>query len=145
MNKLLLTTLVALSLSGCTTLTHQEKSTLRGLKAHGITVEKPAGLWEAPASPAAAGVLNLLPGFGNFYLASGNGADSSQYLYGFLNLITWPISVLWGIPEAAVDANRINERELIYYYTYDNSGIEALSQQGLNLTAGGQLIKRNDI
>lgn len=145
MNKLLLTTLVALSLSGCTTLTHQEKNTLRGLKAHGITVEKPAGLWEAPASPAAAGALNLLPGFGNFYLASGNGADSSQYLYGFLNLITWPISVLWGIPEAAVDANRINERELIYYYTYDDSGIEALSQQGLNLTAGGQLIKRNDI
>lgn len=58
-------------------------------------------------------------GFGNFYLASGNGADSSHWLYGLLNLLTWPLSILWGVPEAAIDANRINEREMIYYYRYE--------------------------
>lgn len=112
----------------------RKKNTLRSLKAQGITTEKPLGYWEPPANPVGAGSLNLLPGFGNFYLASGNGANSSQYLYGFLNLITWPISVLWGIPEAAVDANRINERELIYFYTFEESGKEALAQKGYKIT-----------
>ena len=94
----------SLLLASCTSLTHQERNTLRSLQAQGITVDKPVGNWEAPASPAGAGALNLLPGFGNFYLASGNAGDSGQYLYGFLNLLTWPISILWGIPEAAIDA-----------------------------------------
>lgn len=102
----------------CTNLTAQEKYTIRSLKAKGITIENPNANWERPANSAVAGALNLLPGFGNFYLASGNGADSNQYLYGFLNLITWPFSVIWGIPEAAIDANRINERELIYFYSF---------------------------
>ena len=102
--------------------------------------EKPAGEWERPASPAGAGALNLLPGFGNFYLASGNGGDGGHYLYGFLNLLTWPISVVWGIPEAAIDAETINERELVYYYTFDESGKEALKAKGLKLTASGRLV-----
>ena len=106
-----------LFLMGCTHLTQQERNDLHQLKAQGITVDH-GGYYDKPASPAAAGALNILPGFGNFYLASGNGADSSHWLYGFLNLITWPISILWGIPEAAIDANTINERELIYYYKY---------------------------
>ena len=91
---------------------------LRALKGQGVSVDKPVGSWEKPASPVAAAALNILPGFGNFYLAAGNGGDSSHYLYGTLNLLTWPISILWGIPEAALDANRINERELIYYYQF---------------------------
>lgn len=138
-----LATLYALTavLTGCTTLTHQENNTLRALNAHGISVEKPAGYWQAPASPAGAGALNLLPGFGNFYLASGNGGDGSHYLYGFLNLLTWPISVVWGIPEAAIDANRINERELIYYYTFDESGKEALAERGFIISSAGKLEK----
>ena len=140
--KKFITILSAVSLlSACTSLTHQEHLTLRNLKAQGITVEKPAGNWERPANPAGAGAINLLPGFGNFYLASGNGGDGSHYLYGFLNLITWPISIIWGIPEAAIDANRINERELIYYYTYDESGQAALRTKGLELTPTGKLEK----
>ena len=113
-----LATLYALAavLTGCTTLTHQENNTLRALNAHGISVEKPAGYWQAPASPAGAGALNLLPGFGNFYLA-------------------------WGIPEAAIDANRINERELIYYYTFDESGKEALAERGFIISSAGKLEK----
>ena len=115
------------------TLTRQEQNTLRNLKAQGVTVDKPVGSFEAPANPGAAGALNLLPGIGNFYLASGNGGDSSHWLYGTLNLLTWPISILWGIPEAAIDANRINERELIYYYQYDRQGQKELTSAGKTL------------
>ncbi len=129
----------SLLLASCTSLTHQERNTLRSLQAQGITVDKPVGNWEAPASPAGAGALNLLPGFGNFYLASGNAGDSGQYLYGFLNLLTWPVSVLWGIPEAAIDAGTINERELIYFYTFDESGKIALKNKGWVITPTGRL------
>lgn len=120
-------------LSACTTLTKQEQNSLHLLKAHGITVDRPIGNFERPASPGAAGLLNLLPGIGNFYLASGNGGDSAQWLYGGLNLITWPFSILWGIPEAAVDANRINEREMLYYYQYDRQGKKDLAKEGISL------------
>lgn len=122
-----------LCLSACTTLTKQEQNELRNLKAQGVTVDRPAGSFERPANPGAAGALNLLPGIGNFYLASGNGGDSSHWLYGCLNLITWPFSILWGIPEAAIDANRINERELIYYYKYDRQGQKELAREGKSL------------
>lgn len=126
-------TALLLCLSACTTLTKQEQNELRSLKAQGVTVDRPAGSFERPANPGAAGALNLLPGIGNFYLASGNGGDSSHWLYGCLNLITWPFSILWGIPEAAIDANRINERELIYYYKYDRQGQKELAKEGLSL------------
>ena len=129
----------SLLLASCTSLTHQERNTLRSLQAQGITVDKPVGNWEAPASPAGAGALNLLPGFGNFYLAAGNAGDSGQYLYGFLNLLPWPISILWGIPEAAIDAGTINERELIYFYTFDESGKIALQNKGWVITPTGRL------
>ena len=66
-------------------------------------------------------------------------AEKSHYLYGFLNLLTWPLSIIWGIPEAAIDANTINERELVYFYTYDESGKQSLRNRGLELTATGQL------
>lgn len=128
-------------LSACTSLTYQEKSTLRDLKAHGITVDTPAGHWEAPAKPAAAGGLNLLSGIGNFYLAAGNAGQSEQYLYGVLNLLTWPISILWGVPEGVVDANRINERELVYFYNFDESGRQSLADKGLKFNDRGKLEK----
>ena len=128
-------------LSGCSSLSYTEKTAVRSLKSQGITVEKPVGPWEAPASAGAAGGLNLLPGVGNFYLASGEGAEKSHYLYGCLNLLTWPLSIVWGIPEAAIDANTINERELVYFYTYDESGKQSLRNRGLELTATGELRK----
>lgn len=141
MKKLIILTSAIFLFSACTSLTHQERNTLYSLKAHGITVDKPAGNWEAPASAGAAGILNLLPGFGNFYLAMGNGGDSNQYLYGFLNLLTWPISVVWGIPEAGIDANAINQRELIYFYTFEAAGKSALQKRGLKLTSTGEVIE----
>jgi len=139
MKKLLITSLIFLS--ACTSLTMQEKHTLRSLKTYGITVDTPTGNWERPANPAGAALLNILPGIGNFYLASGNGGQSEHFLYGTLNLLMWPISVVWGIPEAAVDANRINERELIYYYTFDESGQLALRDKNLRLNNRGLIEK----
>ncbi len=132
----------AILLQACTTLTNHEKSTLRSLQSQGISVETPAGNWQAPNSPAAAGLLNLLPGVGNFYLGSGSGADSSQTLYGFLNLLTWPISVVWGVPEAAIDANNLNKRELIYFYTHEEQGKIALEDKGLMLNNRGMVVKK---
>lgn len=115
-------------LANCTSLTHAEKTRLQELKSEGITIDHPMSHWERPANPVAAGALNILPGFGNFYLAAGDAGDSSFYLYGFLNLLTWPISVIWGIPEAAIDASTINKRELIFYYDYDRVGKARLAE-----------------
>ena len=120
-------------LAGCTSLTRQEKIQLQHLKAQGITVDKPLGNYEKPASVAGAAALNLLPGVGNFYLGSGQAAESDHWLYGFLNLLTWPVSIVWGIPEAAIDANAINKREMLYYYQYDKMGKEELRRAGITL------------
>ena len=102
--------------SGCTTLSRSDQERLNELKSVGISeteIQK--------KNPGAAGGLNILPGFGNFYLAVGTN-ESDHWLYGFLNLLTWPISIVWGIPEAAIDATNINKKETIYYYTYDKRG-----------------------
>lgn len=112
-------------LSACTHLTAAEQHQLRELKSQGIDIDHAQANWQPPANPTAAGLLNILPGIGNFYLACGNGAQSEQALYGVLNLLTWPLSILWGIPEAAIDANTINQRELIYYYTYEKKQTRA--------------------
>ncbi len=85
-----------------------------------LNIDRPSGEWEKPANPLIAGSLNILPGVGNFYLASGNAADSSHWLYGFGNLLLWPWSILWGVPEAALDANNINKRDMLNYYKYGN-------------------------
>ncbi len=110
------------TLSACTTLSRQEKTTLYELKQYGIQ-----GAEETVAHPVVAGMLNILPGCGNFYLA-GVSEESNQWLFGFLNLLTWPISVLWGIPEAAIDANTINDRETVSYYTLNPQGQYELQQ-----------------
>lgn len=125
MKKFLLLFLV-MFMCGCTHLTAAERQQKMELKARGITVDHPRDNWEKPANGGAAGALNLLPGFGNFYLAAGNGGDSSHWLYGTLNLLCWPISILWGVPEAAIDANVINERELIYHYYYEKNTSNSL-------------------
>jgi len=78
-------------------------------------------------NPGAAGALNILPGIGNFYLAVGTD-ESEQWLYGCLNLLCWPVSVVWGIPEAAIDANTINKKETVYYYTFDPIGRKELER-----------------
>lgn len=105
---------------GCNSLTTYEKQTLTELRGYGK--EPPSG---TPTMPAVAGVLNILPGFGNFYLAIA-GHESGQAGYGLLNLLFWPWSVVWGIPEAVIDSININEKEFIAFYTYNPVGRQEL-------------------
>lgn len=123
MKKTLLTVLLCFT-GACTPLTGHERLFLRDLKSDGISVDKPTGEWQKPASPLLAGVLNILPGFGNFYLGMGSGADGSQSIYGVVNLLLWPISPIWGIPQAVIDAKTINERDLVFYYEHTDAGQE---------------------
>lgn len=111
MKKLLILPLVFFLVS-CTTLNSMEKAKIAELELKGIKVPH-----EEVKNPGAAGALNILPGFGNFYLAVGTD-ESEHWLYGFLNLLLWPISVVWGVPEAAIDAANINKRNTVYYYSF---------------------------
>ncbi len=126
MNKIfLLSATATIILAGCTNLTYHEQQEITRLQYQGISIDRPSGQWEKPASPLLAGVLNILPGIGNFYLASGNAGDSSHWLYGFGNLLTWPLSIIWAIPEAALDANNINKRDMLNYYRYGSQNTTA--------------------
>jgi len=113
--------LTFVSLPACISLSQSDETVLRELRSQGVRedVQK--------KDAVTAGVLNVLPGFGNFYLAVGTD-EGSQWLFGFLNLLLWPISPIWGIPEAAIDANTINKKETVYYYTYDANGKAELAK-----------------
>lgn len=118
--------------TGCTTMSRADKRAYAKLSAHGVTVDRPLGYYEKPNSPVAAGALNLLPGFGNFYLACGHGSDSAQAVYGVLNLLLWPLSIVWAVPQGAIDANTLNKQDMIYYYQFDKDG--KAEMQKINFT-----------
>ena len=105
------------SLGGCVSLSRTEEDSLRSLRSYGVSEDE-----VKVKNPGLAGGLNFLPGVGNFYLASGT-TESSQWTYGFLNLLSWPLSIVWAIPQAAIDANVINKRETVYYYFSDRKGV----------------------
>jgi hypothetical protein len=127
----IMTYLVALS--GCVSLTYQEKQNLAMLKQNGISVDRAIGGFEEPNSRLVAGLLNILPGVGNFYLALGHGNDSDQFIYGFANILLWPSSIVWAVPQGAIDAGALNEREMLYHYRYNEYGKKALKERGLKL------------
>ena len=132
MKKLLVIGL-ALAMTGCVSLSYVEKNELQYLSANGIDIDHAPGGFDAPNSVVVAGVLNILPGIGNFYLAFGRGNDSVQGVYGILNFLFWPWSIVWGAPQAAVDANTLNQREMLYFYHYNRYGKEELQRRGLEL------------
>lgn len=68
-----------------------------------------------------AGALNVLPGIGNFYLAAKSDEDY-MWLIGILNLVSWPYSIIWAVPEAIIDAKTINKKETIKYYRFSKEG-----------------------
>ncbi len=110
-------------LSSCLSLGRSEKEQLRELESYGISSSD-----IQVKHPGTAGALNLLPGFGNFYLAIGTD-EGEEWLYGFLNLLTWPLSIVWGIPGAAIDAGNINKKETLYYYKFDPQGVAELQRR----------------
>jgi hypothetical protein len=91
---------------GCVTLKVSEKYQYEGIEKRLTNV----GLQpERVKDPALAGTLNILPGFGNAYLG--------QWGLFAVNLLFWPISVVWGIPQAASDASVLNKQSTIYFYS----------------------------
>ncbi len=115
------------SSAGCVTLSRFDQERLYELKSIGISETE-----VHKKNPGVAGVLNILPGFGNFYLAIGTN-ESEQWTYGFLNLITWPWSMVWGIPGGAIDASTINKKETVFYYTYSRHGRAELQKRMMEL------------
>jgi len=133
MGRLLMAVMLAACATGCISLSYHEKRERRYLQANGIDIDHAPGGYEAPNSAAIAGALNLLPGIGNFYLAAGRGNDSAQAVYGVVNLLFWPASIIWSVPQAAIDANTLNQREMLYFYHYEQDGKKAMSERGLKL------------
>jgi hypothetical protein len=60
--------------------------------------------------PVLAGVLNILPGFGNAYL--------EQWGPFVGNLLFWPLSIVWAVPQAVIDSNIINKKQTLLHYTH---------------------------
>lgn len=93
-----------LVLCGCVQVTPVEQIALNEIEAQGYS---PTTVQEV--SPTAAGLLSILPGGGEFYIAASTD-DDRFWWYGAGNLITWPLSILWGVPQSSTDANRINRK-----------------------------------
>ena len=121
------------ALNGCSSLSQMEYREYKQLEKQGVDINHPIGDYIPPNSLILAGVLNLLPGFGNFYLALGEGSKGEHAVFGFINLLFWPISIVWGVPEAAFDANNLNKIDMLYYYRYSPDGKKALEQRGIKL------------
>ncbi len=107
-------------LSGCMSLTQSEKNAVFELKSYGV---KTCNV--KIKDPAVAAWLNVLPGVGHFYLASGS---EEKQLWGmaFFNLFTYPLSWFWGIPGAYSDAGVLNQKEQVRFYQYEPVGQEQL-------------------
>lgn len=102
--------------TGCISLSHEETEFLSELEACGISKTE-----KTIRYPATAGALSVIPGAGNFYLAANTWADG-QWLAGAANIITWPLSPVWAVPQTITDANTINMRETVHYYRHNPHG-----------------------
>lgn len=101
---------------GCVSMSGADRAAYREIRALGLDTS--AGDIKSPVLAAG---LNILPGIGNFYLAAGSD-EGSQWVYGILNFLAWPLSIFWGVPEAGIDASTINKRETVYYYQLNPIG-----------------------
>lgn len=112
------------AMTGCSTMSTHEKEQYVELESYNLEKKK-------AKSPTIAGVTQILPGVGNIYLAVGTD-EKLQYLPGVLNIIPgwliWPIGCAWAIPQGVIDANTINKKESVYYYTKDPEGIAELQK-----------------
>lgn len=98
--------------SGCEGLTMSERQNLDELQYYGIPVEQ-----EYSRGIATWG--NLFLGFGNFHL--------DQNGYGIVNLLFWPLSILWAPIQAYVDTPVLNQKRTIEYYYMTRVGQEKLA------------------
>jgi hypothetical protein len=89
-------------LIGCSTPTTWEKHVYKCLEAQDAELK-------VEYKPGSAAALNILPGFGDAY--------NEEWGAFAINLLLWPISIVWGIPEAAITADNKNIRSTVHYYT----------------------------
>ena len=62
-------------------------------------------------SPAMATSLSVLPGVGNLYKASDEPSVPKNHELGMTAVFywaTWPVSILWALPQSYIDAQNIN-------------------------------------
>jgi len=112
--------MVLVMLSGCMSLSQAEKNAVYELKSYGVkTCDVKI------KDPAVAAWLNVMPGVGHFYLASGS-EENQLWGMAFFNLFTYPLSWFWGIPGAYSDAKVLNKKEQIRFYQYNPAGQEQL-------------------
>lgn len=113
---------------GCTAVTNSERLALNEVTEAGYAEDA-----VQRKDPTAAALLNILPGIGNFYLATGTQYSEHVWI-GVTNLLFWPLSIVWGIPEAAVDAGNINRKETAF--TWRAGGAAAVERRVAQLEAG---------
>jgi len=113
---------LTLLMSGCVNVPISDQNMYDELKELGVKTKD-----HKIKSPTLAGILNILPGCGSFYLSRRSG-HHKQILIGSINAYFWPFLIVWGIPCAIVDANRINRLEVVKYYKTDPEGIKELEK-----------------
>lgn len=97
----LVVVVLGVALQGCRSLESWQEAEYQNIKAAGLPTFE-------PKTPAVAAVLNILPGVGDGY--------NGEWGAFACNFLLWPISVVWGIPEAAVTASNINKQDTWAYY-----------------------------
>lgn len=80
------------SLVSCASINSTQDRELKTWQAKNLEVEE--------KKPALAAALNVLPGIGDFY--------NGNIGYGVVNLLTWPVSVLWAPVGGADGAKEVN-------------------------------------
>lgn len=122
MKRAIVCLMIVLTLGGCVTLSAQDEKTAQELNGYGLKQS-----WTQPKNVFLAGLLNVLPFAGNLYLSAGKDGDSDQVAYGVLNFfLIYPISILWAVPQAAIDAHTLNKKAFVDYYTFDKAGQKEL-------------------
>lgn len=107
MRRILSSILMCLLLTSCVSLSDYENVEYQRLKDELVAYDLPE---IHKKSPGLAGTLNVLPGFGNIYLGQGE-----KFLS---NLLYWPFSIVWGVPQAVVDSHKVNQKETLHYYRF---------------------------
>lgn len=79
---------------GCSSLNAIQESDYQKMKSEGVLVEE--------KNPALAACLGFLPGCGSFY--------TGNYVLGAVDLVTWPVSVLWDPIAGYNEARVLNYR-----------------------------------
>lgn len=111
-----MTLCLTLSAAGCVNLRAHEKQVLREIDRVGLNQTE-----IQLKDPLLAGFLGIVAPVCNWYLAYGTN-ESDQVMIGFLNLLLWAPSMLWAIPQCAVDAGTINKIQTVDYYLNDPRG-----------------------